>query len=46
LLLEAILQRDVYVVIGAVILSAVLLIGGNLLADMLLYIADPRIRKD
>jgi peptide/nickel transport system permease protein len=46
LLLDAILQRDVYVVIGAVMLSAVLLIGGNLLADMLLYIADPRIRKE
>jgi peptide/nickel transport system permease protein len=46
LLLEAILQRDVYVVIGAVMLSSVLLIGGNLLADMLLYIADPRIRKE
>jgi peptide/nickel transport system permease protein len=46
LLLEAILQRDLYVAIGAVMLSAVLLIAGNLLADMLLYIADPRIRKE
>ncbi len=45
LLLEAILARDVHVVIGAVLLATVLLIAGNLLADVLLYAVDPRIRR-
>ncbi|MBZ5508764.1 MAG: ABC transporter permease [Acidobacteriia bacterium] len=45
LLLEAILARDLFVVIGAVILATVFLIGGNLLADLLLYALDPRIRR-
>ncbi|MGC2696609.1 MAG: ABC transporter permease [Candidatus Angelobacter sp.] len=44
LLLEAILARDLFVVIGAVMLSTVFLIAGNLLADILLYAFDPRIR--
>lgn len=43
-LLEAILARDLYVVIGGVLLSTVFLVGGNLVADLLLYWADPRIR--
>jgi peptide/nickel transport system permease protein len=44
LVLEAILARDVYVVIAAVLLSSVFLVLGNLLADLLLYWTDPRIR--
>jgi peptide/nickel transport system permease protein len=44
LVLEAILARDVYVVIAAVLLSSVFLVIGNLLADLLLYWSDPRIR--
>jgi peptide/nickel transport system permease protein len=44
LLLEAILARDLFVVIGAVMLSTVFLVAGNLLADILLYAFDPRIR--
>jgi peptide/nickel transport system permease protein len=44
LLLESILARDLYVVIGGVLLSTVFLVGGNLFADALLYWADPRIR--
>jgi peptide/nickel transport system permease protein len=43
-LLEAILARDLYVVIGGVLLSTVFLVAGNFLADLLLYWADPRIR--
>jgi peptide/nickel transport system permease protein len=43
-LLEAILARDLYVVIGGVLLSTVFLVAGNFLADVLLYWADPRIR--
>jgi peptide/nickel transport system permease protein len=44
LLLEAILARDLYVVIGGVLFSTVFLVCGNFLADILLYWADPRIR--
>src|SRR5580704_7491665 len=44
LVLEAILARDIYVVIAAVTLSSVFLVIGNLLADVLLYWSDPRIR--
>lgn len=44
LLLESIFSRDVHVVIGATLVSALFLITGNLIADLLLYAADPRIR--
>lgn len=43
-LLEAILARDLYVVIGGVLLSTLFLLAGNFLADVLLYWVDPRIR--
>jgi peptide/nickel transport system permease protein len=46
LLLDAILAKDVYVVIGTVMLSSVFLVGGNLVADLLLFAADPRIRME
>ena len=45
-LLEAILARDLYVVIGGVLLSTLFLVAGNFLADLLLYWADPRIRTE
>jgi peptide/nickel transport system permease protein len=44
LLVDAILARDIAVVLGSVLLSATFLIAGNLLADLLLYRVDPRIR--
>jgi peptide/nickel transport system permease protein len=44
LLLEAILARDLYVVIGGVLCSTIFLVAGNFLADLLIYWADPRIR--
>ncbi len=44
LLLESILSRDLYVVIGCVLLSTIFLVSGNFVADILLYWADPRIR--
>lgn len=44
LLVDAILAKDVYVVVGAVMLSAVFLVAGNLVADALLFATDPRIR--
>jgi peptide/nickel transport system permease protein len=46
LLLEAILSRDLYVVIGAVMLASLFLVCGMLFADVLLFAADPRIRKE
>jgi ABC-type dipeptide/oligopeptide/nickel transport system permease component len=45
LLLHSILARDVYVVVGTVMVSTVLLLAGNLLADLLLAAADPRVRR-
>src|ERR1700744_621101 len=44
LVVEAVLARDTYVVVAATMFSAVCLIAGNLLADLLLYCTDPRIR--
>jgi peptide/nickel transport system permease protein len=46
LLVDAILAKDVYVVVGAVMLSSVFLVVGNLLADALLFATDPRIRAE
>jgi peptide/nickel transport system permease protein len=45
-LLEAILARDLYVVVGGVLLSTIFLVAGNFIADVALYWADPRIRTE
>jgi len=44
LFLEAIMARDFAVVLAVVMLSAAFLVIGNLVADLLLYRFDPRIR--
>jgi len=44
LFLDAVIARDFAIVLGVVLISAATLIVGNLLADLLLYRADPRIR--
>jgi peptide/nickel transport system permease protein len=44
LILDATLSRDLYLVIGGVMLSAVFMVAGNLIADLLLLASDPRIR--
>jgi peptide/nickel transport system permease protein len=46
LFLEAVMARDFAVVLAVVMLSAVFLLLGNLVADLLLYRADPRIRTE
>jgi peptide/nickel transport system permease protein len=46
LMLEAVLNKDLYVVMGNMMLGSVLLIFGNLMADILLTVVDPRIRYD
>ena len=43
LTLDAILTQDQYLVMGSVLMASVVLILGNLVADILLAIADPRI---
>ncbi len=44
LILEATLARDLYLVIGGLMLSALFMVGGGLFADALLLLFDPRIR--
>jgi len=44
LILDATLSRDLYLVIGGVMLSAVFMVTGNFIADLLLLASDPRIR--
>ncbi len=46
LLLEAAISRDFYVVIGAVMVSTIFMISGSLLADVLLFVTDPRVRAE
>lgn len=44
ILLTALRSQDIYLSGGALLMTAALIIGGNLLADMLLAVLDPRIR--
>lgn len=46
LMVQSVLARDVYVVLALILLSSVFLVTGNLLADLLLYASDPRIRVE
>ena len=43
---EALTSRDPYLVVGAVMMAAVVLVIGNLIADLLLAAADPRIAHE
>jgi peptide/nickel transport system permease protein len=45
LTVDSILTRDVYVALNCIILSALLVVGGNLGADILLALNDPRVRR-
>ena len=44
LILDATLSRDFYLVIGGIMFSALFMVGGNLIADLMLLACDPRIR--
>jgi peptide/nickel transport system permease protein len=44
LLLTAVQSQDLYVAMGAFVMGAVMLMLGNLIADVLLALTDPRIR--
>lgn len=46
LLFHAVVDRDVQIVIAAAMFSTLFLAAGNLVADALLYMVDPRIRED
>jgi peptide/nickel transport system permease protein len=44
--LEALNAQDQYLVVGSVLVASVMLILGNLVADVLLALADPRVRLE
>ena len=46
LILQAVTAQDLYLVMGSLTMSAVMLIIGNLLADLLLVMVDPRIKLE
>lgn len=46
MLLQAIFERDPHVVVAAVLFSTLFLVAGSVLADIFLYVADPRIRVE
>jgi len=46
LVLQAVLQKDVFLVMGSLLMGSVLLVLGNLVADIMLAAVDPRIRYD
>ena len=46
LTLEALTTQDQYLVMGSVLMASAVLIAGNFVADVLLVVADPRIRHD
>jgi peptide/nickel transport system permease protein len=46
LMAEAVIQKDLYVVMASLVIGSVTLVVGNLIADVLLAYSDPRIRYD
>ncbi len=46
MLVAAVGQRDVPVVMGAVLVFAVIYVGGNLLVDLTYLLIDPRVRRE
>ncbi len=46
LILESVVRKDLYVVMGSLVIGSATLVIGNLVADILLAVADPRIRYD
>ncbi len=46
LILESLTRKDLYVVMGSLVIGGTTLVFGNLVADVLLALVDPRIRYD
>ncbi len=44
LILEAVLKSDINLVMASLMIGAIMLVAGNLIADILLILTDPRIR--
>ncbi|RKX40787.1 MAG: ABC transporter permease [Thermotogae bacterium] len=44
LIYQALLQQDMYLVMASGLISALMLVAGNLIADILLALVDPRVR--
>jgi peptide/nickel transport system permease protein len=42
---DAVLKRDIFLVMDLAMVSALLLLAGNLLGDLLAYLSDPRVRQ-
>lgn len=45
-MLQAVRAQDLYLVMGSMLIGGAMLIAGNLIADILLALADPRIRYE
>ena len=45
LILEAVMKSDINLVMASLMMGSIMLVLGNLLADILLIITDPRIRN-
>jgi peptide/nickel transport system permease protein len=43
---DAMLSKDLYVLMASLLAGTIFLVAGNLIADILLAFADPRIRYD
>lgn len=46
LILEAVLKSDINLVMASLMIGAIMLVAGNLIADILLILTDPRIREE
>jgi peptide/nickel transport system permease protein len=46
LILDSVVRKDLYVVMASLVFGGVTLVVGNLIADLLLAVSDPRIRYD
>lgn len=46
MMLQAVMGQDIYLIMGSLLIGALLLIIGNLLADIALTLVDPRIKMD
>ncbi len=45
LMLAAVRSQDIFLIMGSMLMGGLMLIVGNMVADVLLVIADPRVRK-
>ena len=45
LILNAVLSKDLFLAMGSLYVGSIMLILGNIIADILLFINDPRIKR-